>query len=414
MKQTHTLRLLLAATLLAGAAVIPPAAAVELPNKTLVYCSEGSPAGFDPGQLTTGTDFDPADAIYNRLIAFVPGETGVMPSLAEKWDISPDNKVYTFHLRKGVKFHKTDYFTPTRDFNAEDVKFTFDRMADREMPFRKAYPAEFPYFVDMGLQADIDRIEVVDPYTVRFVLKKVDAPFIQNLAMSFASILSKEYADKLLAANNARDIALKPVGTGPFIFRSYTKDATLRLDGNKDYWNTSLPPKVSKLIFAITTDANVRIQKLKRNECQVATYPRPADVDALKAEIQSQGKASKLKMPDQVGFNLGTAQDVVVIPQTAVSFNPYGNSVFVVTKTARKPGETDMQGKPLTGDKLIVTQRFIKTGATRGDLIAVTSGLKPGEIVASSGLLKLRNDAEVTINNSVQPAADLHPQVQNR
>ncbi|VVE63928.1 peptide ABC transporter substrate-binding protein [Pandoraea captiosa] len=305
MKQTHTLRLLLAATVLAGAAVIPPAAAVELPNKTLVYCSEGSPAGFDPGQLTTGTDFDPADAIYNRLIAFVPGETGVMPSLAEKWDISPDNKVYTFHLRKGVKFHTTEYFKPTRDFNAEDVKFTFERMGDREMPFRKAYPAEFPYYVDMGLQADIERIEIVDPYTVRFVLKKVDAPFIQNLAMSFASILSKEYADKLLAANNPRDIALKPVGTGPFIFRSYTKDATLRMDGNKEYWNTNLPPKVGKLVFAITTDANVRIQKLKRNECQVVTYPRPADVDALKAEIQAQGKSSKLKMPDQVGFNLG-------------------------------------------------------------------------------------------------------------
>lgn len=61
-----------------------------------------------------------------------------------------------------------------------------------------------------------------------------------------------------------------------------------------------------------------------------------------------------------------------------------------------------------------MTQRFIKTGATRGDLIAVESGLKPGEQVVSSGLLKLRNDAEVTIDNSVRPAAELHPQVQNR
>lgn len=116
----------------------------------------------------------------------------------------------------------------------------------------------------------------------------------------------------------------------------------------------------------------------------------------------------------KVGFDVGGERDVVVIPQTAVSFNPYGNAVFVIGKVKRKDGETDMQGKPLTGDKLVVTQRFIKTGATRGDLIAVTDGLKPGEEVVTSGLLKLRNDAEVTINNSVQPAASATPTPANR
>ena len=115
-----------------------------------------------------------------------------------------------------------------------------------------------------------------------------------------------------------------------------------------------------------------------------------------------------------VGFATGGERDVVVIPQTAVSFNPYGNAVFVVTKAPRQEGEKDMQGKPLTGDKLVVQQRFIKTGATRGDLIAVTDGLKPGEQVVTSGLLKLRNDAEVTINNKVQPTAEARPAPENR
>lgn len=115
-----------------------------------------------------------------------------------------------------------------------------------------------------------------------------------------------------------------------------------------------------------------------------------------------------------VSFDLGGERDVVVIPQTAVSFNPYGNAVFVISRTKRAEGEKDMQGQPLTGDKLIVKQRFIKTGATRGDLIAVTEGLKAGETVVTSGLLKLRNDAEVTINNKVQPAADARPETQNR
>ena len=111
----------------------------------------------------------------------------------------------------------------------------------------------------------------------------------------------------------------------------------------------------------------------------------------------------------KVGFALGGERDVLVIPQTAVSFNPYGNAVFVISKTARKPGEKDMQGKDLTGDKLIVKQRFIKTGATRGDLVAVTEGLKAGERVVTSGLLKLRNDAEVTINDNIQPSRRREP-----
>jgi len=116
----------------------------------------------------------------------------------------------------------------------------------------------------------------------------------------------------------------------------------------------------------------------------------------------------------RVGLALGGEREVVVIPQTAVSFNPYGNAVFVITRAKRMEGETDMQGQPLTGDKLIVTQRFVKTGATRGDLIAVTEGLKPGEEVAASGLLKLRNNAEVTVNNRIQPTADARPETENR
>lgn len=116
----------------------------------------------------------------------------------------------------------------------------------------------------------------------------------------------------------------------------------------------------------------------------------------------------------RVSFALGGPSNVVVIPQTAVSFNPYGNAVYVISEVDRAPGERDMQGNELTGKKLVARQRFITTGATRGDLVAVTDGLKPGETVATSGLLKLRNDAEVTINNTVQPSAEDAPAPANR
>ncbi|MCJ8204348.1 ABC transporter substrate-binding protein [Pseudomonas sp. RGM2987] len=264
----------------------------------LVFCSEGSPAGFDPGQYTTGTDFDAsAETMFNRLTQFERGGTAVIPGLATKWDISEDGLSYTFHLREGVKFHTTAYFKPTREFNADDVLFTFNRMINKDDPFRKAYPTEFPYFTDMGMDTNITKIDKVDDYTVKFTLKDVDAAFIQNMAMSFASIQSAEYAAQLLKDGKAPDINQKPIGTGPFVFKSYQKDSNIRYTGNKDYWNPA-DVKIDNLIFAITTDPSVRIQKLKKNECQVTLFPRPADLKALKDD-------KALKMPDQAGFNLG-------------------------------------------------------------------------------------------------------------
>ena len=264
----------------------------------LVFCSEGSPAGFDPGQYTTGTDFDAsAETMFNRLTQFERGGTAVIPGLATKWDISDDGLTYTFHLREGVKFHTTPYFKPTREFNADDVLFTFNRMINKDDPFRKAYPTEFPYFTDMGMDTNITKIDKVDDHTVKFTLKDVDAAFIQNMAMSFASIQSAEYAAQLLKEGKAADINQKPVGTGPFVFKSYQKDSNIRYTGNKDYWKPE-DVKIDNLIFAITTDPSVRIQKLKKNECQITLFPRPADLKALKED-------KDLKLPDQAGFNLG-------------------------------------------------------------------------------------------------------------
>jgi dipeptide transport system substrate-binding protein len=267
-------------------------------DKTLVYCSEGSPAGFDSAQYTTSTDFAAgALAVNNRLVEFVRGTTQVEPGLATSWDVSPDGKTYTFHLRHGVKFGATAYFKPTREFNADDVVFTFERFADPNLPFNKAYPVSFPYYTDMGLDKLIQRVEKIDPYTVRFTLSEPNAPFIQNLAMEFASILSAEYADQLLKAGHAPDINQKPVGTGPFVFRSYAKDAIIRYDGNPDYWQPG-GVKLAHLIFAITPDAAVRTQKLKANECQVTGYLRPADIESLKQDPD-------INVLSQPGFNLG-------------------------------------------------------------------------------------------------------------
>ncbi len=82
--------------------------------KTLIYCSEAAPEGFDPAPHVTGATFDASSQLfYNRLVEFAPGTTNAVPGLATGWDISADGKQYTFHLRQGVKFQTTAYFTPS-------------------------------------------------------------------------------------------------------------------------------------------------------------------------------------------------------------------------------------------------------------------------------------------------------------
>ncbi|WP_176054223.1 ABC transporter substrate-binding protein [Paraburkholderia caribensis] len=274
------------------------AAAQAAPSGTLVFCSEGSPAGFDPGQHTTSTDFDAStNTVYNELVQFRRGTLDLEPALATNWDVSTDQRTYTFHLRKGVKFQTTAWFKPTREFNADDVLFTFNRMLHADDPFRKAYPTSFPYFSDLGFAKNIESIDRVDETTVRFRLKEPDVIFVRNLAMSFASILSAEYAAKLTEAHREADINQLPVGTGPFAFRSYQKDALIRYDANPDYWRPD-DVKLAHLVFSITPDPAARIQKLANGECQVSVFPRPADLDVVR-------RNPSLTLVSGVGFNVG-------------------------------------------------------------------------------------------------------------
>jgi dipeptide transport system substrate-binding protein len=266
--------------------------------KTLIYCLEGSPEGFDPAFYTAGTTFDSSSRpVYNRLVEFERGGTNLGPGLAEKWTISPDGTEYTFNLRKGVKFHSTDFFKPTRDFNADDVVFTFERQLKKDHPFF-AYVAgaQYQYFNSMDMPKLIKEIKKVDDLTVKIVLNRPEAPMIANLGMDFASIMSKEYADKLAAAGKQADLNQQPIGTGPFQFVAYQKDAAIRYKANPDYWGGK--QAIDDLVFAITPDASVRYQKLKANECNVIPYPNPADIAAMKAD-------PNLNVMQQEGLNVG-------------------------------------------------------------------------------------------------------------
>ena len=96
-----------------GLSLVAMTVAASVQAKTLVYCSEGSPEGFNPQLFTSGTTYDASSVpLYNRLVEFKIGTTEVIPGLAEKWEVSEDGKTYTFHLRKGVKWHDNKEFKP--------------------------------------------------------------------------------------------------------------------------------------------------------------------------------------------------------------------------------------------------------------------------------------------------------------
>ena len=243
----------------------------------LSVCTEASPEGFDVVQYNSLTTTNAsADVLMNRLVEFDAGQGKVVPSLAQAWTVSDDGLTYDFTLRDGVKFHSTDYFKPTRTLSADDVLFSFQRMLYPAHAWHKTAPGGYPHAQSLQLGSLIKTIEAPDPQHVRFVLSHPDATFLATLSMGFASIYSAEYADKLLKAGTPEKLNSQPIGTGPFVFQRFQKDAVVRYRANPDYFDGK--PAVDPLIFAIATDANVRLQKLKRNECQVALSPKPLDI----------------------------------------------------------------------------------------------------------------------------------------
>src|SRR5690606_41980023 len=126
------MRLLISAVLVVAGVCLGAAAQA----RTLVYCADASPEGFDPARYVSATTLDASSqAIYNRLLEFQPGTTRLQPALAESFEVSPDGLTYTFHLRTGVRFHETAYFTPKRNLNADDVVFSLSRQFDKKNPY---------------------------------------------------------------------------------------------------------------------------------------------------------------------------------------------------------------------------------------------------------------------------------------
>ncbi|CAM4134041.1 ABC transporter substrate-binding protein [Roseateles saccharophilus] len=282
--------LLLVLPLLAGA------------DTTLRFCAAGSPKTFDPAMTDSGVDHITHLPIFGTLIETQRGTDQLIPGLATSWSLSPDGLAYTFELRRGVAWQTTDEFKPTREFNADDVLFTFGRLLNRpDGPggaFAKALPGVSPYVVSFGWEKLVRKVEKLGGQQVRITLAERDASFLSALTFVFAAIQSAEQGAQLLKAGRPQRIAQQPVGTGPFQLKSFRQDAVIRYVKHPGWWRRDERPRADQLVFAITPDANVRAQRLKRDECDIAAPVGPAELAELK-------KAPAIKLVTAPGMNVG-------------------------------------------------------------------------------------------------------------
>ncbi|MGV2872619.1 ABC transporter substrate-binding protein [Colwellia sp. E150_009] len=245
---------------------------VSLSEHSIIYCAEGSPETFNPQLVTSGTTIDAtSNQLYDRLLTYQGAENKLTPALAKSWHVTKNGKKITFYLRKDVAFHQTDYFTPTRFLNADDVLFSFNRMLKNEHPFHLVSGGSYPFFQNIGLKDLVEKVEKINEYTIRFHLTHADNAFLANLATDYAVILSAEYAEQLTEQKNKANIDTYPIGTGPFKLKEYRVGSLIRFYRHEQYWQE--PAKIEQLVFDITPSNTGRLTKLLAKECDVTAYP---------------------------------------------------------------------------------------------------------------------------------------------
>lgn len=224
-------------------------------------------------------------------------------------------------------------------------------------------------------------------------------------AVADVAALKAQIAKKQVRAPFDGRVGIRLVNVGQFVGRGQALLPLQKLD--PIYVNFNVP---QRQLPAIALGQAVSVS--------IDAFPKPfaGRITAINSEVDSATRnisvQATLANPDEVlragmfarvEVQLPAAEELVVVPATAIAYASYGNSVFVVENMK------DKEGKEYLG----VRQQFVKLGATRGDQIAVTGGLKPGEQVVSAGVFKLRNGAHVRVNNTVQPTNNPAPRPAN-
>jgi peptide/nickel transport system substrate-binding protein len=243
----------------APAPTAAPAAGQPKHGGILKVGLQADPTSLDPQKTSLTALFHVTEQIYSLLVQLNPDLT-VRPDLAEKWDISPDGKTYTFSLRKGVKFHSG------RLLVAADVKYTFERLVDKATASPNA-----------SVLVSVDTITAPDDSTVVITLKQADASFLTNLTSPAAVIINKDAVDK------NGDLTKTADGTGPFMFKEYVPNTRVVLERNPDYYEAG-KPYVDGIEMTIASDDTSRTAAVKTGTVDFIEYAPLKDIPSLKSD----------------------------------------------------------------------------------------------------------------------------------
>jgi peptide/nickel transport system substrate-binding protein len=253
---------------------------------TLVYGRGHDSVRLDPAHETDGESFKVMDNLFDNLVTYADTTTDIVPELAYRWDLTPDGLTYTFHLRPGVKFHDG---TP---LDAAAVVFSLDRQRDQQPPHPfHSVGGPYTYWQSMSMDEIVKDIRAADDSTVVIELKRKNAPFLANLAMGFAAIVSPTAAQKY-----GEDFFKHPVGTGPFQFVEWVKDDRIVLDRNPNYWGTKA--HLDRVVFRAIPENTVRLLALESGEIM--------GMDGINAELAKRLDTNpSFVLLKQAGMNVG-------------------------------------------------------------------------------------------------------------
>lgn len=229
---------------------------VQADDRTQLIVSAGvaDSSTLDPHRTTAVGDKGVVSEMFNALVSFPPGSADpktLQPDLAEQWQASPDNKIWTFTLRKGVQFHGG-----YGELKAADVVYSIERAAD---PKRSSFAANFTI---------IDKVEALDDYTVRITLKNSDAAFLGRVSNYHGgNIVSKAAAEKL-----GDKFGQSPIGTGPFAFGEHVTQQYVKLVANDAYYRGK--PKLAGITYRMIPSDSARELAFTSGELDIAAGKR--------------------------------------------------------------------------------------------------------------------------------------------
>ncbi|WP_225182609.1 ABC transporter substrate-binding protein SapA [Pectobacterium aroidearum] len=273
----------LALPALAASPSVPtsPAPLESIHQSGFVYCVNDVLNTFNPQMARSGVTIDTLAAqLYDRLLDVDPYTYRLMPELAQRWEVLDNGSTYRFYLRRDVPFQRTAWFSPTRNMNADDVIFSFQRMLDEKHPYHDVNGGEYPYFDSLQFADSVQSIRKLGEYSVEIRLNSPDASFLWHLATHYAPILSAEYAQRLAKEDKKERLDREPVGTGPYLLNEYRNGQYIRLTRNDDYWRGL--PRMQQVVVDLGSGGTGRLSKLLTGECDVLAYPAASQLTILR------------------------------------------------------------------------------------------------------------------------------------